>query len=213
LKEFERFCNGNAQVLIASRPIVVGKDGLQQVCDNIIINTLPWTNAQYQQLIGRIVRRGQIKDTVKIHIIKARLNGYPYDERMKWNRIVYKRTLADCAVDGVMPVKNLATRTQAMKELIVWFNRLDRNELSIAERSDLNEKLTPVEIEQRIRIFGDFAQMNKQINKERSETTHRRIQENPMVLVEYHRQMREAKKTWGVIPIQVIADTCDTCDL
>lgn len=27
-----------------------------------------------------------------------------------------------------------------------------------------------------------------------------------MVLVEYHRQMREAKKTWGVIPVQVIAE-------
>ena len=113
------FCNGNAQVLIASRPIVVGKDGLQKVCDNIIINTLPWTNAQYKQLIGRLVRRGQTKDTVKIHIIKAKLNGYPYDERMKWNRIIYKRTLADCAVDGVMPIKNLATRSQAMKELVV----------------------------------------------------------------------------------------------
>jgi hypothetical protein len=89
LKEFERFCDGDAQVLIASRPILVGKDGLQKVCNNIIINTLPWTNAQYQQLVGRLIRRGQSK-TVKIHIIKARLNGYPYDERMKWNRIVYK---------------------------------------------------------------------------------------------------------------------------
>jgi hypothetical protein len=62
---------------------------MQKVCNNIIINTLPWTNAQYQQLVGRLIRRGQSK-TVKIHIIKARLNGYPYDERMKWNRIVYK---------------------------------------------------------------------------------------------------------------------------
>jgi hypothetical protein len=83
------------------------------------IYTLPWTNAQYQQLIGRLVRSGQPKNTVKVHIIKARLNGYPYDERVKWNRIIHKRTLADCAVDGVMPVRNLATRSQAMKELVV----------------------------------------------------------------------------------------------
>jgi hypothetical protein len=213
LKEFEWFCNGKAQVLIASRPIVVGKDGLQKVCDNIIINTLPWTNAAYQQLIGRLVRTGQTKNTIKVHIIKAKLNSYPYDERMKWNRIIYKRTLADCAVDGVMPVKNLATRGQAMKELVVWFNRLQRDEISTVEREDLNEILTPVEIEQRIRVFGDFSQMNKRINKERSETTHKRIQDDPMVHVEYHRQFREAKKNWSVIPVYVIARIIKNFDI
>jgi superfamily II DNA or RNA helicase len=213
LKEFERFCAGKAKVLIASRPIVVGKDGLQKVCNNIIINTLPWTNAQYQQLVGRLVRRGQKKRSVKVHIIKSRLNGYPYDERMKWNRIIYKRTLADCAVDGVMPVKNLATRSQAIKELIVWFNRLERDEISTIERKDLNVKLSPVEVEQRIRVFGDFAQMNKKMNKEKSETTHRRIQENPMEHIEYHRQFREAKKNWSVIPVQVIAEKIRSLDI
>lgn len=83
---------------------------------------------------------------------------------------------------------------------------MDRNEISIAERKDLNEKLTPVEIEQRIRVFGDFAQMNKQINTEKSETTHKRIQENPDYLIEYHRQMREEKKTWPVNPVQMVTE-------
>jgi len=38
------------QVLIASRPLSVGVDGLQHICNRLIINTLPWTNAQYQQV-------------------------------------------------------------------------------------------------------------------------------------------------------------------
>jgi hypothetical protein len=53
---------------------------------------LPWTNAHYQQLVGRLVRRGQTKDSVKVHIIRASINDYPYDERLEWNRVRYKRS-------------------------------------------------------------------------------------------------------------------------
>ncbi len=60
----------NIQVLIASRPISIGVDGLQEVCSNLIINTLPWTNTQFRQIIGRLHRMGQ-KHTVKVQVIKA----------------------------------------------------------------------------------------------------------------------------------------------
>ena len=39
----ERFLEKKIQVLIASRPISTGVDGLQSVCKNLIFNTLPWT--------------------------------------------------------------------------------------------------------------------------------------------------------------------------
>ena len=52
----KRFLDKKVQVLIASRPISTGVDGLQHICNRLIINTLPWTNAQYQQLLGRLVR-------------------------------------------------------------------------------------------------------------------------------------------------------------
>jgi hypothetical protein len=35
------------QVLIASRPISTGVDGLQHICNRLIINTLPWVSKQY----------------------------------------------------------------------------------------------------------------------------------------------------------------------
>ena len=107
----DRFLNKKVQVLIASRPLSVGVDGLQHICNRLILNTLPWTNAQYQQLLGRLVRKGQIRDVVHVYIIKASVNGYPYDE-LKWKRIQFKRTLADCAVDGRLPEKNLLTPEQ-----------------------------------------------------------------------------------------------------
>ena len=61
MKALHRFKDGKAQVLIASRPVAVGVDELQYDCNRLIFNTLPWTHAQYEQLIGRLDRIGQDK--------------------------------------------------------------------------------------------------------------------------------------------------------
>ena len=198
-----RFLNKKIQVLIASRPISVGVDGLQHICNRLIINTLPWTNAQYQQLLGRLVRKGQIRDVVNVYVVKASIGGYPYDQ-LKWNRIQFKRTLADCAVDGRLPEKNLITPQQAAMEAVKWLERLESGEISSITRRDLNVELTPVQIEQRIRKYGDFTRLNNQINTENSETTHHRMLKEPKEWEEYHRQYREARKTWSIIPYEVI---------
>jgi len=195
----KQFLKRKVQVLIASRPISTGIDGLQQICNRLIINTLPWTNAQYQQLLGRLVRRGQIQDVVHVHILKASIGGYPYDQ-LKLDRIKFKKTLADCAVDGTLPEKNLVTPSQAMSEAVKWLERLEKGEISTVTRRDLNVKLNPVDIEQRIKKYGDFERFNRRINTEKSETTHLRLNENPEEWLEYHRQYREARESWTVIP-------------
>ena len=199
----KRFLDRKVKVLIASRPISVGVDGLQHICNRLIINTLPWTNAQYQQLLGRIVRKGQIRDVVHVYIVKADISGYPYD-KLKWNRIEFKRTLADCAVDGRLPEKNLVTPQQAAMEAVKWLERLEQGEISSVIRRDLNVELTPVEIEQRVRKYGDFTRLNNQINNENSDTTHERMLKDPREWEEYHRQYRQARKTWSVIPYEEI---------
>jgi hypothetical protein len=198
-----RFLDKKVQVLIASRPISVGVDGLQHICNRLIINTLPWTNAQYQQLLGRLVRKGQIRDVVHVYIVKASVSGYPYDQ-LKWNRIQFKRTLADCAVDGRLPEKNLVTPQQAAMEAVKWLERLERGEVSSVIRRDLNVELTPVEIEQRVRKYSDFTRLNNQINNENSKTTHERMLNDPKEWEEYHRQYREARESWSIIPYEEI---------
>jgi superfamily II DNA or RNA helicase len=200
---FKRFLDRNVQVLIASRPISVGVDGLQHICNRLIINTLPWTNAQYQQLLGRLVRKGQIRDVVHVYVIKASVGGYRYDQ-LKWDRIQFKRTLADCAVDGRLPEKNLVTPQQAALLAVKWLERLERGEFSSVVRRDLNVELTPVQIEQRIRKYGDFTRLNQQIDSENSQTTHERILKDPQAWDEYHRQYREARKTWAITPYEEI---------
>jgi hypothetical protein len=198
-----RFLNKKVQVLIASRPLSVGVDGLQHICNRLIINTLPWTNAQYQQLIGRLVRKGQIRDVVNVYLVKASIGGYQYDE-LKWKRIQFKRTLADCAVDGRLPEKNLVTPQQAAMEAVKWLERLERDEISTVTRRDLNVEVTPVEIKKRVVKYGDFTRLNNKINNENSETTHSRILKDPKEWDEYHRQYREARKSWLIIPFDEI---------
>ena len=203
----ERFKHGQAQVLIASRPVSVGVEGLQKVCNNLIINTLPWTRAQYEQLRGRLHRLGQHSDVVHVHIIKASMAGYPYDER-KWNRIEWKRSLADCAVDGKVPKGNLPTKEQMQQELIKWLERLERNEISIFERKNLIVEPSLLSIAQRQqqqRNLSEFSRLNNIINNSESETINEKIRQDPHFLVKYHEIQDEARKLWPFDPVNVIA--------
>jgi len=200
--DLEKFKKGDIQVLIASRPIAVGIDGLQKVCNNLIFNTLPWTNAQYVQVIGRLVRTGQTQSKVHIHHIKASFPGVLYDEEKKLNRINWKKSLADCAVDGTLPEGVLVSQQQANKEAINWLKRLERGEISVVNRRELTAELEPEEIQKRIRKFGDFSKLNQKINTENSTTTHKRFTKNKEEFLEYHRQYREQRKTWKIIPYE-----------
>lgn len=105
-----------------------------------------------------MVRKGQIEDVVHVYIVKANVNGCPYDQ-LKWNRIQFNRTLADCAIDGRLPKKNLVTPQQAALEAVKWLERLEHGEISSVVRKYLEVELTPVQIEQRIRKYGDFTRL------------------------------------------------------
>ena len=64
----DEFIEGNIDILIATSCVSTGIDGLQKVCNRLIINSLPWTHAEFEQLKGRIYRQGQVNDQVDIII-------------------------------------------------------------------------------------------------------------------------------------------------
>jgi hypothetical protein len=149
----------------------------------------------------------RFKFLLHVHIIKASVAGYPYDQS-KWNRIEWKRSLADCAVDGQVPKGILQTKEQMQQELIKWLERLERNEISIFERSNLNVEpslLSTAQREQQQRNLSEFSRLNNIINNSNSETIHDRIQHDPHILVEYHGKLDEARKLWDFDPVNVIA--------
>jgi len=89
-------------------------------------------------------------------------------------------------------------------EAVKWLERLERGEISTVIRRDLNVELTPVEIKKRVIKYGDFTKLNNKINNEKSETTHDRMLKDPNEWEEYHRQYREARKTWPIVPYEEI---------
>ena len=102
----QRFLEGRLDVLVGSKPLATGLDGLQTVCDRLVLLSLPWTGAEYEHLIGRIRRQGSAFGEVDIIVPQVVLDQegqrWSWDER-RWKLIHYKRTLSDCAVDGRIP--------------------------------------------------------------------------------------------------------------
>jgi superfamily II DNA or RNA helicase len=95
----DNFINSNLDVLIGSKPISTGVDGLQKVCNNMIIISAPWTNAEYHQLIKRIYRQGSLFKDVDVIIPKVYIGKWSWDED-RIEIIEHKKTLSKAVLDG-----------------------------------------------------------------------------------------------------------------
>ena len=100
------FLAGHVDVLVGSKPLGTGLDGLQTVCDRIVMLSLPWTGAEYEQIIGRLVRQGSRFKQAEIIVPQVVLDVQ--GDRWSWDHgrmacIQFKQTLAACVVDGEIP--------------------------------------------------------------------------------------------------------------
>ncbi len=206
------FTAGKVDVLIGSAPVGTGVDGLQYVCNRMIVVSLPWTSAEYEQLIGRLYRQGSVFEKVEVIVPQVILehNGDIWSwDKMRMNRIQYKKTLADAAMDGVIPEGELSSPDtmfkRAREALQAWITRIEQDGVAIIERSQLRVPL-PKETTHIIqRRFGDLSVMNGRFNTSYSYTTHERLQTNPEEWYLYHTLYREARKEWAEIPFEKIA--------
>lgn len=201
----KQFIHGDADVLLASSCIGTGVDGLQHVCNRLIVNSLPWTHAEFEQLKGRFYRQGQKSDHVDIlvPISFAEVNGERWSWcESRWKRIQFKKSISDAAVDGIIPEGHLRTPAQAYKDSMLWLERLERGEIYEIERRAISIPLSD-EIQSTPRKkFGDLSQMNYRINHDTSSKTHERFLKDPTEWVHYHAIYREDRESWTVIPYQ-----------
>ena len=180
------FKNRDVDILIGSSALGTGVDGLQYVCNRLIVNCLPWTSAGYKPLLGRIYRQGSVFQDIDVFIPQVVLrNGsdeWSWD-RQRLARIHYKKTLADAAVDGVVPEANLASPTllldDARRALAEWIERLEKGEFHEITRSTLKVPLPAEAVHEGTKRFGDFSTLNARINSSYSQTTHQRFQQHP----------------------------------
>jgi len=138
------FKNGDIDILIGSLPISTGVDGIQKICNKLIILTLPWTGAEYENLIGRIKRQGSNFEEIEVIIPQIEINLG--DKVWSWDndrldRIKYKRSLADTALDGKISDELLPTRQEmikkSLKSLKEWTKRIENDDERIIERKKL----------------------------------------------------------------------------
>ncbi len=206
LKEFLK-PDGKIDVLIASSRIGTGVNGLQYVCNKLIINSLPWTNAEYEQLVGRLYRQGSRFDKVRvvIPVTFAMVNGerWSYCES-KLHRLEYKKSIADAAVDGVVPEGNLRTPAQAQQDIMDWLSRLETGKVAEVRRPVIKIPLSgePTEVARRVAHYGDFSKMNNRWYASTSSTTHARLAANPEEWAHYHTMYQKLRESWTVVPYQ-----------
>jgi SAM-dependent methyltransferase len=202
------FIDGSTDILIASSAMATGVDGFQRVCDRLILNIPPWTSAELEQLEGRLNRQGQSHDTLTI--LMPVTYGLDNGERWSWDegrlaRLQNKQTVADAAVDGVMPKGQLRSESQAFRDLRQWLERLKIGEQKSIIRPRIFVPLPdidPVDVQRRNFQYGDFSRMNARWNSSYSHTTYERLQANPEEWMQYHTLYQDARKTWSVIPYE-----------
>ena len=198
--------DGAVDVLIASSRVGTGVNGLQYVCQKLIINALPWTNAEYDQLVGRLFRQGSKFEKVEviIPVTFAMVNGqrWSYCES-KLHRLEYKKSIADAAVDGVVPEGNLRTPAQAQQDVMDWLARLETGQMSEVARAvikiPLDGDAAPMSSAASQR-YGDFSKMNNRWYASSSDKTHDRLANNPEEWAHYHTLYRQLRETWPVVP-------------
>jgi len=202
------FINGSIDVLIASSAMSTGVDGFQKVCDRLILNIPPWTSAELEQLEGRLNRQGQIHDSLTI--LMPVTYGLDEGEHWSWDegrlaRLQNKQTVADAAVDGVMPEGQLRTESQAFRDLRKWLDRLKTGVQKSIVRPRIFVPLPDTDsadVQRRNVNYGDFSRMNSRWNTSYSHTNYERLQNNPEEWMQYHTLYQEARKTWSVLPYQ-----------
>jgi superfamily II DNA or RNA helicase len=117
----KKFIAGELDVLIGSRAVGLGVDGLQKRCNRLIVLSLPWTHAAFEQLYGRVYRQGSrfVEVEVLIPQLVVTLNGrrWSWDES-RYSVIEHKKTLADTATDGYVPTSGTVSRREFTKKAL-----------------------------------------------------------------------------------------------
>ncbi|MEV6138997.1 zinc-ribbon domain-containing protein [Nocardia sp. NPDC051990] len=208
-------------VLIGSEAVATGVDGLQHVCDTLIFATLPWTHANFQQIVGRIHRQGQSAETVKV-IIPTTFATLTTPEgefqqwswcAQRWARVEMKETLSDCAVDGVLPKGVLISPTQAARASVQWLRRLTESGPRSAAREPLDQLLgedvdrlsTPAKLSR----FSDLSMVHGAWASTNSTVTHSRLTDNPSEWQRYHDLYTQARRSWEIVPAYIFANWLD----
>jgi hypothetical protein len=201
------FAQHKFDVILASSPITTGVDGLQKICDTIIILSLPWTNAEYVQLVGRINRQGSEFGSVKIVVpqVKIKMNNgkeWSWDDK-RFRIIKTKRTLSDAVVDGRFASIFSLNRSKLLRDAVESLRE------GIKDFTITRKKLEVEVVETKIREYSSESIITSTHQKASTSTStrmHEWFGEDKSRWKDYHKVREENIKDWVENPITVIAE-------
>ena len=203
------FVAGNKDVLIATKSMCEGVDGLQKVSNRVILHTIPTVWSVMHQLIGRFDRQGSnfIDEGVDVFVpmVIFHLNDgktTSFDKR-RWWVAMNRKIKDDITKGGHLEEIKLAEKERLVNEVITKLK--GKYEMTEIQRSDVEcedfEFSTP-EWKKKKSLISDFNRRGKLTNSKRF---HTEITENPTDWFEYHKARHENMKAWGEIPYEYIA--------
>lgn len=205
----KQFVEKEIDILIGSSAIGTGVDGLQKVCNHMIIASLPWTHSEYKQLEGRIYRQGWKSKDVHVYIPQVFI---PLNDKQIWSRdkerfsiIEHRRTLSDCVLDGCLITQNpekdhqLADKTLSNMIKEIFDNQTMMLQDQPCDWVDVEDKMPAA------RSQSPFVGINRSWKQKSSDKLHKTLQKNPEQWHKYHDEFDKFKQDWGEIPVQKIA--------
>jgi hypothetical protein len=217
----EAFKAGALDVLLASiNTVSTGVDGLQNVSSNLVIASMPWTAADYLQVIARLARSGQ-EQPVRVVIPTTHID-YDDDDLgpAKWSFCDYrasiiacKQRLMDAVMDGLVPESEEITEAKAGQQLVKWLERLTTKGALVRPSRPIRVPLIyeSEEEERKVRArFGDWSSCNGRWNSQVSGKLHQRLRANPQEWEFYHTDLESLRMAWDVDPLQEAIKHCST---
>lgn len=198
-----KYLNDEVDVLIGSSSIGTGIDGLQHKKPNLVFASMPWTDADYRQIVGRIYRQGN-SGVVKIHIPQT---DVWCTQRLRL--IETKRSLSKAVMDGELPQANVSDEEvrEAMDKLILRLQ--GGEELPTYETEPLDTDLISLvsgEFRKTERNLTDFQSLNRKWNTTNSSTLHDELSNDASEWYQYHEEYSKSRETWEVVPFKVFSE-------
>lgn len=209
LDSVEAFVKGYYDVLIGTRAMCEGVDGLQKVCNKLILHTIPSLWSTFHQLIGRFDRRGSkfIDEGVDVYVPMVMFtdkDGKPtgFDKR-RWNYMDIRRKKDSVTKGGHLETISELDKKKMVDEVITKLK--GKYEMTEIARKNLEinvDDLVSLPKERKESIINEFNRKGKITNPD---NLHKTLTNDPTEWHQYHKLRRESMKEWPEIPYEYIA--------
>lgn len=205
----DEFVNGNKDVLIGTKSMCEGVDGLQKVSNRVILHTIPSVWSVMHQLIGRFDRQGSnfIDEGVDVYVPMVVFyledgKTTSFDKR-RWKTAMFRKIKDDITKGGHLEEISIAEKEQLIDEVVSKLKgKYEMTEISRKPVEYEDDEFETEEVERKLSIISEFNRRGRVTNSHRF---HNEITERPDDWFEYHKARRESMKDWNEIPYEYIA--------